>query len=62
MRASRAALVVSWAVFITVAAVASRRVLTRDDGDVSGLVVATLAGALGLIVLASWLLDYEGRR
>lgn len=31
-------------------------------GDVSGLVVATLAGASGLILLASWLKDYERKR
>lgn len=58
---SRAAFAVAWAVYAVTAVLAWRKVLGRDDGDVPGLFVATLAGALGLVVLASWLTDYERR-
>lgn len=50
-------------VFITTVILAWRKVLAVPDGrgDVTGLFVATVAGAFGLALLGAWLSHHEGR-
>lgn len=59
---SRVAFVISSIVFLAAVVLAFREVAGRDSGNVAGLLVATLAGALGLALLGDWLRRYEGRR
>lgn len=60
---SRVAFAISWVVFAAAVVLAWRKVLAVPDGrgDITGLVVATLAGALGLALLGDWLRRYERR-
>lgn len=52
---SRVAFAVAWVVFAATVVLAWRKVLAVPDGrgDVTGLFVATLAGALGLALLGT---------
>lgn len=60
---SRIAFTISWLVFGVAVVLAWREVLAVPDGrgDVTGLLVATVAGAGGLVMLMIWLQDHEGR-
>lgn len=61
---SRVAFAISWVVYLVAVVLAWRKVLAVPDGrgDISGLVVATLAGALGLALLGAWLGERERDR
>lgn len=62
---SRIACAVSWVVFLVAVLLAWDKVLSVPDGrgDVNGLLVATVAGGLGLALLGDWLRHHEsGRR
>jgi hypothetical protein len=61
-RSSRVAFVVSWIVFAVAVVLAWRKVLAAPNGDVTRLFVATVAGALGLMLLGAWLQEHERRR
>lgn len=58
---SRVAFAVSRVVFAVAVVLAWRRVLAVPDGrgDVTGLTVATVAGAAGLVLLVVWLQEHE---
>jgi hypothetical protein len=60
-RSSKIAFGFAWAVYALAVFYAWRKVLAVPDGrgDVNGLLVATLAGALGLALLGAWLQDHE---
>lgn len=60
---SRVAFVISWLVFAVTAVLAWRKVLAVPDGrgDVTGLTIATIAGAGGLVLLMIWLQEHERR-
>lgn len=62
-RSSRVAFAISWVVFVITVVLAWRKVLAVPDGrgDVTGLTVATVAGAGGLVLLMVWLQDHERR-
>lgn len=53
---------VSWVVYAVTVVLAWRKVLAVPNGNVNGLVVATLAGFLGLGLLGSWLAEHERRQ
>lgn len=59
---SRVAFAVAWLVFAVTVVLAWRKVLAVPDGrgDTTGLLVATLCGAAGLVLLMIWLQD-QGR-
>lgn len=61
---SRVAFAISWVVFAVTVVLAWRKVLAVPDGrgDVNGLLIATVAGAAGLVLLMVWLQDHERRR
>lgn len=61
---SRVAFTISWIVFALTVVLAWRKVLAVPDGrgDVNGLLVATVAGALALALLGGWLRDHERGR
>lgn len=61
---SRVASAISWFVFAVTVVLAWRKVLAVPDGrgDVNGLFVATVAGAVALVLLGAWLQDYERRQ
>jgi hypothetical protein len=59
---SRIAFAVSWLVFAGAVVMAWRKILAAPDGDITRLFIATVAGALGLALLGSWLQEHEGRR
>jgi hypothetical protein len=63
-RSSRIAFAVSWAVYALTVVLAWRKVLAVPDGrgDVNGLLIATVAGGLGLALLGAWLQDHERSR
>lgn len=63
-RSSRIAFAVSWLAFAVVVVLAWRKVLAVPSGrgDMSGLLVATTAGALGLALLGDWLRNHERGR
>ncbi len=63
-RSSRIAFVILWVVYATVVVVAWRKVLAVPDGrgDINGLAVATVAGALGLALLRAWLQEHKRGR
>ena len=58
---SRVAFAVNWVSYAVTVVLAWRDVLAVPDGrgDVNGLLVATVAGALGLLLLADWLRHRE---
>jgi hypothetical protein len=58
---SRIAFALSWLVFVVTAVLAWRQILSLPDGDPTMLFVATMAGALGLTCLGSWITDHESR-
>ncbi len=62
-RSSRVAFAIAWVVYGVTVVLAWRKVLAVPDGrgDVTGLFVATVAGAVGLALLGVWLQDYERR-
>jgi hypothetical protein len=62
-RSSRIAFAVAWAVYILAVFYAWRKVLAVPDGrgDVTGMFVATVAGAIGLALLMGWLQEHERR-
>jgi ABC-type sugar transport system permease subunit len=59
---SRVAFAISWVVFALVVVLAWRKVLAAPNGDVNRLLVATVAGGLGLALLGAWLQDHERDR
>lgn len=61
---SRVASAISWVVYFVAVVLAWQKVLAVPDGrgDIGGLVVATLAGALGLALLGAWLGERERDR
>lgn len=63
-RSSRVAFAVAWVVFAVTVVLAWRKVLAVPDGrgDVTGLFVATVCGAVALVLLMAWLQDREGGR
>jgi hypothetical protein len=62
-RSSRIAFAVAWVAYVLAAVYAWRKVLGVPDGrgDINGLLIATVAGALGLGLLGSWLQEHERR-
>lgn len=56
---SRVACAISWVVFAVTVVLAWRKVLALRDGDITRLLIATVAGALGLALLGAWLQDQE---
>jgi hypothetical protein len=63
-RSSRIAFTISWSVYAVTVVLAWRKVLAVPGGrgDINGLLVATVAGALGLALLGAWLQDHERER
>jgi hypothetical protein len=63
-RSSRIAFVFAWAAYALAVCYAWRKVLAVPDGrgDVTGLFVATFAGAVGLALLGAWLQEHERGR
>jgi hypothetical protein len=63
-RSSRIAFVFAWAVYALAVYFAWQKVLAVPDGrgDVTGLSVATVAGATGLALLGAWLQEHERGR
>jgi hypothetical protein len=63
-RSSRIAFVFAWAVYALAVFYAWRKVLGVPDGrgDITGLSVATVAGAIGLVLLGTWLQEHERGR
>jgi hypothetical protein len=61
-RSSKIALLVSWLVLTTVIVLAWRRQVALANGDPSALVVATLAGPIGLGLVGDWVRERERRR
>ena len=61
---SRIAFAASWLVFAVTVVLAWRKVLAVPDGrgDVTGLTVATVCGAGGLVLLMIWLQERERRQ
>jgi hypothetical protein len=61
---SRVAFAMSWIVLALTIFLAWRKVLAVPDGrgDINGLLVATVAGVLGLALLGDWLRRYERDR
>lgn len=62
---SRVAFAISWVVYaITLVLAAWRKVPAVPDGrgDVTGLLLATVAGAAGLALLTLWLQEHERGR
>jgi ABC-type sugar transport system permease subunit len=59
---SRVAFTISWLVFAVAVVLAWRKVLAAPNGDISRLLVATVAGGLGLTLLGAWLQDHERDR
>lgn len=57
---SRIAFTIAWVVFAVAVVLAWRKVLALPDGYVTGLFIATVAGAVGLALLGGWLRDREG--
>ena len=60
-RSFRIAFAISWVVYAISVVLAWRKVLAVPDGrgDISGLLVATLAGGLGLALLGAWLRKHK---
>jgi hypothetical protein len=58
---SRIALLLAWLTLSTTLVLAWRKILSQPDGDINALVVASLAGPLGLGLLGDWLRDRESR-
>lgn len=58
---SRVAFAVAWCVYATAVVLAWRKVLAVPDGrgDITGLFVATVCGAAGLVLLRAWLQEHE---
>lgn len=56
---SRVAFAISWVVFAVTVVLAWRKVLALPDGDITRLLIATVAGAFGLALLGAWLQDHE---
>ena len=56
---SRVAFRFAWGVYVCTVFLAWRKVMSVPDGNVNGLLVATVAGGLGLALLGSWLQDHE---
>lgn len=56
---SRVAFVIAWLVYAVTVVLAWRKVLAVPTGNLNGLLVATVAGFLGLALLGAWLRDYE---
>ena len=59
---SRVAFAISWVVFAVSVVLDWRKVLAAPNGDISRLLVATVAGGLGLALLGAWLQDHERDR
>lgn len=61
-RSSQLAFGFAWGVFTLTVFLAWRKVLAVPDGrgDVNSLLVATVAGALGLALVGAWVQDREG--
>jgi ABC-type sugar transport system permease subunit len=59
---SRVAFTISWLVFAVAVVLAWRKVLAAPNGDINRLLVATVAGGLGLTLLGAWLQDHERDR
>lgn len=62
-RSSQIAFAIAWTVFLASVVLVWRRIAAVPDGrgDVTGLVVMTVCGAVGLALLMGWLQDYERR-
>lgn len=56
---TRAAFAVCLPLLFAVVFLAWRKVTAAPDGDVTGLVVATVCGTAGLTLLAIWLQDQD---
>lgn len=63
-RSSAIAFGFAWGVFTLTVFLAWRKVLSVPDGrgDVTGLTVATIAGAFGLAFIGAWVQDRERDR
>jgi hypothetical protein len=61
-RSSKIALQLSWLLLPAVIVLAWRKQLALPDGDPSALVVATLAGPIGLGLVGDWVRERERRR
>jgi hypothetical protein len=61
---SRVAFGVAWCVYGLAVVLAWRKVLSVPDGrgDVTGLAVASICGAGGLVLLMIWLQEHERRQ
>ena len=61
MRTStRVAFAICWPIFAVTVFLAWRKVASVPDGDITGMIVATICGTAGLTMLAIWLQDREG--
>lgn len=56
---SRVDFAISWVVFAVTVVLAWRKVLALPEGDITRLLIATVAGAFGLALLGAWLQDHE---
>lgn len=59
---SRVAFTISWLVFAVAVVLAWRKVLAASNGDINRLLVATVAGGLGLALLGGWFQDHDRDR
>lgn len=61
---SRFAFAISWIVYAITVVLAWRKVLAvpYGRGDINGLLVATVAGGLGLALVGAWLQEHERDR
>lgn len=48
----------AWGVYCCAVFLAWRKIMSVPDGNVNGLLVATVAGAFGLALLGAWLQDH----
>ncbi len=59
-RSTRLAFAICWPIFAVTVFLSWRKVTAAPDGDITGLLLATILGTAGLTLLAIWLQDREG--
>ena len=59
-RSTRLAFAVCWPIFAVTVFLSWRKVTAAPNGDITGLLLATILGTAGLTLLAIWLQDREG--
>ena len=58
-RSTRIAFAICWPVFAVTVFLSWRKVTATPDGDITGLLLATILGTAGLTLLEIWLQDRE---